>query len=95
MPMVEGCEDSQFTLETSHALSIAGKRFREDLQRHVAPETRIGGAVHSPIPPTPIGPLTLYGPSLVPVRDSFVQLRRPIQDDGHGGGFRLLRLRNN
>ena len=45
MPMVEGCEDFRFTLEASHAVAVPGKRFRQNLQRHVTAEPRVACAV--------------------------------------------------
>ena len=32
-------------LEPSHAFGVVGERFGQDLQRHLAPELRVGGAV--------------------------------------------------
>jgi hypothetical protein len=49
--MVERRQDLCFALEAGAAVSVAGKRLREDLDRHGAAETRIGRAIdlaHAP-----------------------------------------------
>ena len=56
MGMIQQSKDFGFTLEASHTLCIAGKRFRQDFQGHVAAEARIPRARYtSPIPPAPSG----------------------------------------
>jgi hypothetical protein len=44
--MVQGCEHFRFTLESTRAVGVADGRVWEDLERDVAIESRIAGAIH-------------------------------------------------
>jgi hypothetical protein len=44
--MVERGEDLGFALEASHTLSVCGEGFRQNLQRYVALQFRVLGAVN-------------------------------------------------
>jgi hypothetical protein len=44
--MIQGRDRPSFLLEAPQPVSIARKRFRQNLDRHIAVETRVTGAVH-------------------------------------------------
>ena len=65
--MIELAGRARFLLEAMHAAGIRRERLRDQLDRHVAPETRITRAVHiaHPAGAEPAG--DLYGPIRVPM----------------------------
>jgi hypothetical protein len=44
--MIQTGQDARFSLEASQPIGIGGKRLRQDLDRHVAPEPGVTGPVH-------------------------------------------------
>jgi hypothetical protein len=51
--VIERSEDARLPFEARQMLGIAGQRRREDLDRDVAPEPRVAGAIDLPIAPAP------------------------------------------
>jgi len=52
--MVERRQHARFALEAGASIGIADKGGRQDLDRDVAPEPRVAGAIDLAIPPAPI-----------------------------------------
>ena len=59
--VVQRGEDAGLPLEARQPVRVGGERRGQHLQRHVAVEPRVAGAVTSPMPPAPSGPVcTLF-----------------------------------
>jgi hypothetical protein len=46
MRVIQRRQGSRLALEAHQAIRVAGKRFRQDLERHLAPEFGVAGAIH-------------------------------------------------
>ena len=57
---------ARLALEARQGVGVGGHRRRDDLDRDVAPQPRVAGAIDLPHPPAPMGARISYGPSRVP-----------------------------
>jgi hypothetical protein len=55
-----------FSLEAGHVVGITSEYLGQNLQRHIAAQTQVGGAVHLSHPARPSGDTISYGPSFMP-----------------------------
>jgi hypothetical protein len=52
--MGERRQDLRLTLKPGQSIGIGGERIRENLQRDLTFQPGVGGAIHLPLPPSPI-----------------------------------------
>jgi hypothetical protein len=64
--MAERRDDLRFTREAGEAIGV-DQMIGKDLQRDVAPELRVAGAIDSPMPPAPSVPVSSNAPTRVPI----------------------------
>jgi hypothetical protein len=66
--VVECGQHAGLALEPGEAASILDERVREDLDRDIASQLGIAGAMTSPMPPAPMRSCSRYGPSCRPAK---------------------------
>jgi hypothetical protein len=61
--VAQRAEQLRLPLEARQPLRVGGERLRQQLERDVSGEPRVGGADTSPMPPAPSGATIRYGPT--------------------------------